>query len=125
MPTAFPRRLTESPDPYAEAPGARHLGYLLSVDVNGPWQSFTSPRSKVTSATLTEAGGHRIPVAVSDGSTVNGLYLSGGFGIFPKRPLAHHRDYFVHVRGIVEDTSTSTSHPFDFHWRFRTARRHR
>jgi hypothetical protein len=117
----------EKPSPYDVVPGTARLGTLISVNVNGPWAGPSTAR--VATASLIAAGvgggtGPSVPVAAVDAASVHGDLLSGGFAVFPLRPLAHHTTYVVHVAGTVVAVSPTTfgpqAYPFDQFWSFTT-----
>jgi hypothetical protein len=117
-PLTFGRAADETPSPLNDAPGATSLGLLISVDVNGPWADHRAPQSRVTSATLTSAAGASVPLAISDSSSPNGGYLSGGFALFPRVALAPGTTYTAHAVGKV--TAYGIAYPFDYSWHFAT-----
>jgi hypothetical protein len=111
----------ESPSPEEEV-GARPLGLLLSVGVNGPWTSFLSPLSDVVSASLVADDGSSVPVGISDrDSQFGSAYLDGGFGLFPLQPLRAGTRYGAHADGVVQ--ADGQSYPFSYDWHFTTRAR--
>lgn len=111
----------ESPSPEQEV-GSGHLGLLLSVSVNGPWEQFTSPSSDVVNASLTADDGSSVPIGISDrDSALGSVYLDGGFGLFPLDPLRSGTRYAAHADGIVD--AEGVSFPFSEDWHFTTAAR--
>ncbi len=134
VPTTFPEG-TESPDPAAETgvPSGARLGWLMNVEINGPWTSagfgfFVFAHG--VSATLRPDGtSTQVPLVVSQcgpsgcggsGGTSLGEYFGGGFGIFPTQPLAINTRYRVTATGTVTDAQTSTNYPFSISWCFST-----
>jgi hypothetical protein len=130
VPTRFPGN--EGPDPATETgvpPGAT-LGWLMNVEINGPWQSSYFASAHGVAATLAPDGsGTTVPLVVSEcgpsgcgasGGTSYGLYFDGGFGIFPTQPLAANTMYHVAATGTVTDFSTSKDYPFSISWCFST-----
>ncbi|MEA2405318.1 MAG: hypothetical protein QOE08_1965, partial [Thermoleophilaceae bacterium] len=109
----------ESPNPYDETPGVAQLGYLISVEVNGPWSNYLSPQTKVEAATLTTDGGTAVPVtAVDDSSSKSGPYIDSGFAIFPHGRLLSATLYTAHAHGNV--SAEGANYPFELTWRFTT-----
>lgn len=109
----------ESPNPYDETPGVTQLGYLLSVEVNGPWSNYLSPQTKVLVATLTTDGGTAVPItAVDDSSSKSGPYIDSGFAIFPHGRLLPATLYTAHAHGNV--SAEGAVYPFEITWRFTT-----
>ncbi len=111
----------EIPSPYDDAPGAKHLGYPLSVQVNGPW----SGRDSVTLATVQLVSDRTGPTRVVsvDSGSVHGDVLSGGFALLPFDVLGYHQWYTASASGTVsaEGSEGSTvSLPFVYSWRFET-----
>ena len=123
VPLSFPNN--ESPAPSNDA-GTTKLGYLLSVNANGPWGANTDVTSDVTSASLTPDGGAALTVAVSDVDSPNHFYLSGGFGLFPVGALPTGTWLTAHAVGAVsakdynQPGAPTTAYPFDLTWRFQT-----
>jgi hypothetical protein len=137
VPTTFPAG-TESPDPATEdgVPAGATLGWLLSVEINGPWQDSGGGgivfAHGVTATLEPDGTSHQVPVVVSEcgdqgcafsGGTKLGRYLGGGFGIFPTQRLAGGTTYRATATGTVTD-NTDPSHPinhqFSIHWCFST-----
>jgi hypothetical protein len=119
VPTSFTD--TEFPAPSQDAGGDKTLGVLLSGNVNGPWDSWIDPKTNVKKASLHDSHGRKVKIAISDAGAKNGAYLSGGFGLFPHKPLKHHRRYHAEARGIVKDQSGGVSPmPFHIKWSFKT-----
>jgi hypothetical protein len=116
VPVAFPGG--ESPDPAQETgvPSGAHLGWLISVAINGPWAdayygNFVYARS-VTATLVPDAGGPAVPIVISQHGTSEGDYLDGGFGIFPTQPLHANTTYRVTVSGKVTDGIANVDYPF-------------
>lgn len=106
-------RAMESPDPRQYDPNGGQLGYLLSVNLNGPWRYPGNLTIYAASKTLT----------ATDGSTDELVFKDmgyGAFGLFPADPLHTNIGYQVHVIGQADDRSNKTSYPFDISWQFRT-----
>lgn len=114
VPTTFSGN--EEPNPRALDPNGGDLGYLLSVDFNGPWSNSSAAEATVGQASLT---------ADSTGASValvhDSLIGVPGFGLFPVDPLQPGISYTAHVTGGVRDGTTNTTYPFDVSWQFRTA----
>ena len=114
----------ELPSPYDAVPGASQLGYLLSVNLNGPWD-FTRG-VELGSVSLVPDGGAPVAVTGVDRNSPNGGYMRGGFALFPHQPLAYGTWYKARATGRVLTTISSEfdsrdAHlPFDFTWRFKT-----
>jgi hypothetical protein len=119
VPTRFTSN--EFPAPSADTGGDKTLGFLLSGDVNGPWDSWIDPKTNVKHASLHDSHGRNVKLAISDAGAKNGPYLSGGFGLFPRDPLKHDRRYHAEASGIVKDQSGGVG-PLPFHvkWSFKT-----
>jgi hypothetical protein len=126
VPTTFPAG-TEAPDPATETgvpPGA-DLGWLINVEVNGPWASagfgFTAFAHGVTATLAPDGSTNTVPVVVSQcgpggcgagGGTTLGSYFEGGFGIFPTQPLAENTTYRVVLNGgTVTDLGAHVDYP--------------
>ncbi|MEA2309333.1 MAG: hypothetical protein QOI65_1619 [Thermoleophilaceae bacterium] len=114
----------ESPDPYDVA-GTQSLGYLLSVNMDGPWFDHYSTHVKVASASLVTAGGSPAQITVVDSETpyqYNGVqigqYLPAAFALFPHGELKPATTYTAHAQGVVTDSSTD--YPFNVTWHFKT-----
>jgi hypothetical protein len=120
----------EYPSPYDMVPGVEQLGYLLSVNVNGPWTAEHSVRGSFLQAvSLTPDRGAPMPVTGIDASSAVSGYLRRGFAIFPHRPLDHGQWYTAHAAGYIEQPTGTwdpagqpivARHPFDLTWRFRS-----
>jgi hypothetical protein len=124
--TNVPRQFgnNESPDPHLDAgtAGSATLGYILSVNWNGPWADPYYATTDVTSASLTPDGGAAVPVGISDRDAANGPYIAPGFALIPRAPLAANAAYTVTATGAVHDTSSGgdVALPFTVSWRFTT-----
>ncbi|HWF55318.1 MAG TPA: hypothetical protein VG223_11845, partial [Solirubrobacteraceae bacterium] len=135
VPTTFPGG--ESPDPAIETgvPAGSTLGWLLNVEINGPWSDGGNGgsvfASGVTAKLTADGTATTIPVVVSQcgsagcfspGGTSDGIYFGGGFGIFPTKPLKPSTTYRVQLTGgQVTDQPDSTSYPLaGFSWCFST-----
>ena len=115
-PTAFGGG--EMPDPRDAVPGDAHVGYLLSVNVNGPW--FSTLGSVLTGVSLTPDGGAPVAVTGVDRTDAHGGYLSGGFALFPHQPLAEATWYTARASGYVTGIDVGPSridYAFDISWR--------
>jgi hypothetical protein len=135
VPTVFPGN--ESPDPAQETgvPAGSTLGWLLNVEINGPWANGGSGFSTYAhgvSATLAPDGtSNFLPLVVSQcgpsgcgggGGTSEGAYFRGGFGIFPTQPLAANTTYrVVLTAGTVTDNTAKVDYPLaGYSWCFST-----
>jgi hypothetical protein len=135
VPTTYPGG--DSPDPTKETgvPSGATLGWLMNVEINGPWASAGygySVYAHGVSATLAPDGtSSLVPLVVSQcgpsgcggsGGTSEGLYFRGGFGIFPTRPLAAGTTYRVTLTaGAVTDGTTHAEYPLaGYSWCFST-----
>lgn len=115
----------ESPNPYDVTPGVQQLGYLLSVNLDGPWFGNTTI-VKVASASLATASGTPVQFTVADDQTPNGgpsgspigPYLGDAFGMFPHGELKPATTYNAHAQGTV--TRQGTDYPFNLTWHFKT-----
>jgi hypothetical protein len=137
VPTAFPAG-SESPDPATETgvPAGAKLGWLLNVEINGPWATagsgFTVSAHDVTATLAPDGTLSFVPLVVSEcgpsgcgggGGTGEGAFLQGGFGLFPTQPLAANTTYRVTLTGgTVTDQSTHTDYPIPagYSWCFST-----
>jgi hypothetical protein len=111
----------ERPDPSESVPGKPSaLGYLLSVNVNGPWESIEG--STLSAASLIPDGGAPVAVTGVDRASLHGDYLDEGVGIFPHAPLTPGTWYTARAAGVTSGTSQNirSSQAFDISWRFRT-----
>jgi hypothetical protein len=130
VPTTFPGG--ESPNPASETnvpPGAT-LGWLMNVEINGPWtDSYFASAHGVSASIEPDGTSKHVPYAISEcgpsgcgaaGGTSLGLYFAGGFGIFPTQPLAGNTLYHVSATGTVTDQLTAKDYPFSISWCFST-----
>jgi hypothetical protein len=139
VPTRFPAG-SESPDPAQETgvpPGAT-LGWLLNVEINGPWANgefgFFVFAHGVTATLAPDGTTNDVPVVVSQcgpsgcggaGGTSEGNFFDGGFGIFPTQPLAANTTYRVVLTGGTVTDASVNPHvndpiPAGFSWCFST-----
>jgi hypothetical protein len=135
VPTAYPGG--EAPDPTKETgvPAGSTLGWLLNVEINGPWAGTGSGYSVYAhgvSATLAPDGtSNSVPLVVSEcgpsgcgggGGTSDGAYFKGGFGLFPTQPLAADTTYRVTLTGgVVTDAVAHVDYPLSgYSWCFST-----
>jgi hypothetical protein len=127
VPTAF--TAFESPGPHTEdgVQPSDHLGWLLSVGVNGPWADANfgyKVNTSVSQSTLAPAsGGTAVPLAkrqFGTPKTTLGIYMHEGFGLFPRQILQTGRTYRVKVSGTVHTPSGDLAFT-NFTWTFRTA----
>jgi hypothetical protein len=136
VPTSFPGN--ESPDPNQETGvNGAHLGWLLSVEINGPWAAtnygYGAVAHDVTATLTPDGGGTPVSVVISEcgangcgnpsGGTSEGPYFRGGFGIFPLQALAANTVYRVVLTGgSITDLGTHTNYPIPagYHWCFST-----
>lgn len=137
VPTSFPAG-SESPDPATESgvPGGAKLGWLINVEINGPWSSggsgFVVAAHGVTATLAPDGTANFVPLVVSQcgpsgcgdsGGTTLGIYFQGGFGIFPTQPLAPDTVYRVVLTGgTVTDQSSQVDYPIPpgYSWCFST-----
>jgi hypothetical protein len=139
VPTTFASG-TESPDPVTETgvPAGATLGWLMNVEINGPWASGgyggIAFAHDVTATLAPDGTSTNVPVVVSEcgnngcaapgiGGTSYGFDFGGGFGIFPTHPLAANTTYRVTAAGTVTDLSAQpspTNTPFSIAWCFST-----
>jgi hypothetical protein len=117
-PLTFGHAADETPSPLIDAHGPTSLGLLLSVNVNGPWTNHAAPQSKVSHASLVSASGASVALAITDKSTANGGYTSGGFVLLPLKALEPGTTYTAHAAGTV--TAFGVSYPFNLAWHFST-----
>lgn len=112
----------EAPPPSDDANGDKTLGYLLSVNVNGPWNQAGCPQTNVTSASLATGKGKQVKIAISDQKSPNGAFMRGGFGIFPRAKLAAHTTYTATASGTVDASRCGTGKTYQFNtsWKFKT-----
>jgi Bacterial Ig-like domain len=136
VPTSFPGN--EFPDPTAETgvPGGAQLGWLLSVEINGPWVQtnfgYGAAAHGVTATLAPDGTTNTVPVVISQcgpsgcggtGGTSDGSYFRGGFGIFPTEPLTANTVYRVVITGgTITDFATHMNYPIPagYHWCFST-----
>ncbi len=135
VPTTFPGN--ESPDPATETgvPAGSTLGWLLNVEINGPWVSsgfgYTVAAHDVTATLAPDGASSFVPLVVSQcgaggcggGHNTNlGSYFQGGFGIFPTQPLAADTTYRVAITGgTVTDNAAHVDYPLaGYSWCFST-----
>jgi hypothetical protein len=143
VPTVFPAG-TETPNPATETgvPAGATLGWLLNVEINGPWPDGGGGGivwADVTSASLeNDATRATVPIVVSQcgdtpcsasgttcaaPSTALGCYFGGGFGILPLEALSPDTTYHVSATGTVtNDTNPGSPVPYPFteSWCFST-----
>jgi hypothetical protein len=137
VPTTFPAG-SENPNPAGETgvpPGAT-LGWLESVDINGPWATagngYLAFAHNVTATLAPDGTLNFVPLVVSQcgpsgcgggGGTNLGAGLQGNIGIFPTQALAQNTTYRVVLTGgTVTDSSTHTDYPIPagYSWCFST-----
>jgi hypothetical protein len=117
----------ESPDPHLLTPGVQVLGYLLSVNLAGPWFANYTPQVRVAQSSLVTDAGNAHPFTVADDQTPNGgpgdspigPYMNEGFALFPHGAFKPATTYTAHAAGTI--THSGTSYPFDVTWSFTTA----
>jgi hypothetical protein len=137
VPTRFPAG-SESPNPAQETgvPAGATLGWLLNVEINGPWadgQFGSLAYAHDVTATLAADGtSNDVPLVVSQcgsagcfggGGTSESGFFDGGFGIFPIQPLAANTTYRVVLTGgTVTDSAAHVDHPIPagYSWCFST-----
>jgi hypothetical protein len=137
VPTTFPAG-TESPDPATETgvPVGAALGWLMNVELNGPWTSdgygYLVYAHGVTATLAPDGTTNFVPLVVSQcgpsgcggsGGSAEGLYFKGGFGIFPTQPLAPDTVYRVVLTGgTVTDSAAHVDYPIPqgYSWCFST-----
>jgi hypothetical protein len=136
VPTTFPGG--EAPDPAAETgvPAGATLGWLLNVEINGPWATggfgFEVYAHDVTATLAPDGTANDVPLVVSEcgssgcggaGGTSEGAYFQGGFGLFPTQPLAANTTYRVMLTGgTVTDAVAHVDYPIPagYSWCFST-----
>jgi hypothetical protein len=135
VPTTFPGN--ESPNPAEETgiPPGSTLGWLLNVEINGPWETsgpFSVAAHDVTATLAPDNTSNFVPLVVSQcgpsgcggaGGTMDGRYFQGGFGIFPTQPLAPNTTYRVAITGgTVTDQVNHVDYPIPagYSWCFST-----
>jgi hypothetical protein len=124
--TGVPTRFTdnESPDPHDLVPG--ELGYLLSVNVGGPWFGNFTAQIDVTEASLSTSSGTPVTLTIVDDNTSGGgpggadigPYLNDAFALFPHGALQIRTTYTAHAAGTI--TNGESTYPFSVTWTFRT-----
>jgi len=124
--TNVPQRFTdfESPDPHALVPG--ELGYLLSVNLDGPWHGNFGAKVTVNHASLKTDAGTPVTVTKVDDTTKGGApggadvgpYMNDAFAIFPHGALKPQTTYIAHADGVL--AYSSTNYPFALTWHFKT-----
>jgi hypothetical protein len=137
VPTVFPAG-SEFPDPAKEdgVPAGSTLGWLLNVEINGPWSTagfgYQANAHGVTATLAPDGTSNFVPLVVSQcgpsgcgggGGTSDGIYFGGGFGIFPTQPLAPDTTYRVVLTGgVVTDQTTHVDYPIPagYSWCFST-----
>jgi hypothetical protein len=115
----------ESPDPHALVPG--ELGYLLSVNVGGPWFGNFGTQIDVTKSSLKTDANRPVTLTVVDDNTQGGgpggsnigPYLNDAFALFPHGRLKNATTYTAHAQGTIKYGGSAT-YPFNVTWRFRT-----
>jgi hypothetical protein len=93
----------ESPNPCDRVPGnggTTPVGFVASVQFNGPWQDF-QPDPRVDAASLTDQRGVAVAVTALDGASPDAWALDGGVAIVPQEPLAGGGSYTLSVQGTV------------------------
>jgi hypothetical protein len=135
VPTTFPGG--EAPDPTQETgvPPGSTLGWLMNVEINGPWAAggsgFSVFAHGVTATLAPDGTANTVPLVVSQcgpsgcgggGGTSEGAYFKGGFGIFPTQPLAAGTTYKVTLTaGTVTDSVNHVDYPLaGYSWCFST-----
>jgi hypothetical protein len=122
VPTTFTDN--ETPDPHDLVPGT--IGYLLSVNIGGPWFGNFSTHVSVEHKSLKTDAGTPVALTVVDGDTPYsyngtqiGRYLNDAFALFPHGALKSAVTYTAHADGKV--TYSGTDYPFAVTWHFKTA----
>jgi hypothetical protein len=125
--TGVPTRFTdfESPDPHDLVPG--ELGYLLSVNLGGPWFGNYTAHVSVAHASLKTQSGTPVTLTIVDDDTSGGgpggsdigPYLNDAFALFPHGALKGATTYVAHADGKA--TYSGTDYPFNVTWSFKTA----
>jgi hypothetical protein len=114
----------ESPDPHDLYSGT--LGYLLSVNLGGPWRFNFNTHVSVAHASLKTQSGSPVTLTIVDDDTHGGgpggsdigPYLNDAFALFPHGALAQRTTYVAHADG--KSTYSGTPYPFSVTWSFRT-----
>jgi hypothetical protein len=115
----------ESPNPHDLVPG--ELGYLLSVNVGGPWYGNFAAQIDVTQASLKTGAGTPVTLTVVDDNTPGGgpggsdigPYLNDAFALFPHGRLRNATTYTAHAAGTVSYQNSAT-YPLNVTWHFKT-----
>jgi hypothetical protein len=116
----------ESPDPHDLVPG--ELGYLLSVNLDGPWQFSFNSHVSILHSSLKTAAGTRVPITEVDhdthgggpGGSDIGPYLDDAFALFPHGALRAQTTYIAHADGKLTYKVDGTNYPFNVTWHFKT-----
>jgi hypothetical protein len=108
----------EIPSPNDDAPGVPELGYLLSVNINGPWSSNGVASTDVQQATLVADDGRPVVLSISDRESPNAWAIAPGFGLFPREALRRTTTYNATASGVV--SAEGVDYPFTTSWRFTT-----
>jgi hypothetical protein len=114
----------ESPDPHDLVPG--DLGYLLSVNLGGPWSGNFSTHVSVAQASLKTDAGTPVTLTIVDDDTSGGgpggsdigPYLNDAFALFPHGALKPQTTYTAHAAGKAN--YSGTDYPFNVTWHFKT-----
>lgn len=114
----------ESPDPHDLVPGT--LGYLLSVNLGGPWFGNFSTHVSVAHASLRTEAGTPVVLTIVDDDTSGGgpggqdigPYINDAFALFPHGALRSATTYTAHADGKA--TYGGTDYPFSVTWHFKT-----
>jgi hypothetical protein len=124
--TGVPTKFTdfESPDPHDLVPG--DLGYLLSVNLGGPWFGNFTAHVSVAHASLKTQSGTPVALTIVDDDTSGGgpggsdigPYLNDAFALFPHGALKAQTTYVAHADGTAN--YSSTDYPFNVTWSFKT-----
>jgi hypothetical protein len=124
--TKVPTRFTdnESPDPHKIVPG--ELGYLISVNLGGPWAANYSTHVSVAHASLKTDARRSVTITTIDddspymenGAPI-GAYLNDAFALFPHGSLKNATTYTAHADGKA--SYGGTDYPFSVTWHFKTA----
>lgn len=105
----------EIPDPH-EVTGIKDLGYLLSVNFNGPWGEEFIPGTFISAASLISDGAAAVPLTISD--TSNTGPVRPAFGLIPNEPLSRCSWYTAQAAGYTDPDGNQ--YPFNVSWRFQT-----
>src|SRR4051812_8788159 len=114
----------ESPDPHDLVPG--DLGYLLSVNLGGPWFGNFTAHVSVAHASLKTDAGTPVALTIVDDDTSGGgpggsdigPYLNDAFALFPHGELRHAVTYTAHADG--ESVYSGSHYKFNVTWHFKT-----